>query len=95
MGIGACYGAPFALPAGQAGLTFEVSEGAADLLKVLVMWKKKEYIVLFVPFLAGGLGVAFSLPFLVAILKREKVSIFKISRVRARKRMVQVIINAQ
>ena len=29
---------------------------------------------LFVPFLAGGLGVAFSLPFLVAILKREKES---------------------
>ena len=27
---------------------------------------------LFVPFLAGGLGVAFSLPFLVAILKRKK-----------------------
>ena len=29
---------------------------------------------LFVPFLAGGLGVAFSLPFLVAILKKEKES---------------------
>ena len=29
---------------------------------------------LFVPFLAGYLGVAFSLPFLVAILKREKES---------------------
>ena len=27
---------------------------------------------LFVPFLAGGLGVAFCLPFLVAILKRRK-----------------------
>ena len=27
---------------------------------------------LFVPLLAGGLGVAFSFPFLVAILKREK-----------------------
>ena len=28
--------------------------------------------VLFVPLLAGGLGVAFSLPFLVAILKKER-----------------------
>ena len=28
----------------------------------------------FVPLLAGALGVAFSLPFLVAILKREKES---------------------
>ena len=28
----------------------------------------------FVPLLAGGLGVAFSLPFLVAILKKEKES---------------------
>jgi len=51
------------LPAGQAGPTSEVSEGVADLLKMLM---------LFVLHLSGDLLEALSAPFLVAILKKEK-----------------------
>ena len=49
---------------------------------------------LLVPLLAGGLGVAFSFPFLVAILKKERESKLNSKRYIARKRTEKVVMDA-